>query len=335
MTTRDRRDQEAEAHTDALLESLFKDAPPRRDPPPEQERYVRERFEAEWRRVVARRRRKRVGIAFAAAASLALVAIGVPRLMNLETVSAPPPVAVVERAEASPSLVTDAGTTALVAGDVLMAGGSVATGNGRLALRLGERLSLRLDRRTRVTFASPERLKISAGRVYVDTGVDGASSDRLVLETPFGEVTHVGTQYLVALDPVALTAQVRSGRVTVRVDDSNLSADPGEGLRVDATGRSKRSEVPIHGEAWDWTRLVAPGFDAEGRSLADFLAWVERETGFAVAYESAEARRIATASVLHGRIDLEPLRALDVILQTSDLRARVEDEAIIVDLFSR
>ena len=79
-----------------------------------------------------------------------------------------------------------------------------------------------------------------------------------------------------------------------------------------------------------WTQATAPGFAAEGRSVAEFLDWVSRESGRPVAYASAEVRALAWQTRLRGRIDLEPMKALSVILQASDLDHDVRDGALYI-----
>ncbi len=64
-----------------------------------------------------------------------------------------------------------------------------------MALALRDGVSLRLDHDTRVALVSADRVDVTAGAVYVDSGVSGPSAARLQVGTPAGVVRHVGTQY--------------------------------------------------------------------------------------------------------------------------------------------
>ncbi len=51
-----------------------------------------------------------------------------------------------------------------------------------------------------------------------------------------------------------------------------------------ARGDITRAEAPVTGADWDWVTLAAAPFDLDGRTLAEFLAWVAREGGWDVSF---------------------------------------------------
>jgi hypothetical protein len=91
----------------------------------------------------------------------------------------------------------------------------------------------------------------------------------------------------------------------------------------------------VHGAAWQWAEALAAPYASDGRSLADFLGWVGRETGHRVEYASTDAAHAAANAELRGKVEMEPMRALQSVVQTSDLLAEVDDGIITVRLRSR
>ncbi len=59
----------------------------------------------------------------------------------------------------------------VVTGSALRSGDVLITGEGRVALAIGDALSLRLDRATRLRLVAPGQVALLAGAVYVDSGV--------------------------------------------------------------------------------------------------------------------------------------------------------------------
>ena len=85
------------------------------------------------------------------------------------------------------------------------------------------------------------------------------------------------------------------------------------------------------GPEWLWILEAAPALDIEGRSLASFLDWVSRETGWQVRYADEEIARSAQTISLHGTIEgLRPDESLGMILQGSGLDYRKDDGAVVV-----
>ena len=90
--------------------------------------------------------------------------------------------------------------------------------------------------------------------------------------------------------------------------------------------------IESYGALWEWTQDLAPPFALDGRSLADFLDFVGRETGRTVAYRSPQAGQLAKSTLLRGNVEMDPVHALEAILQTTDLVSETRDGAILVAL---
>ncbi len=144
------------------------------------------------------------------------------------------------------------------------------------------------------------RARLATGSVYVDAGAPGSGSGAFVVGTPYGDVRHVGTQYVASVHDGALQVAVREGSIAIDRGQVPVVARAGESLAVHPDGSVARAQVDPHGQAWHWAAAVAPEFAIEGRSLDEFLAWAGRETGRKIVYTSADAAREAEQTQLKG-----------------------------------
>lgn len=322
------------AMNDLDLERVLKSAGLRETPPAEVERAVRDHVKSDWRDVVAERnRRGRRRAAWALAAGVAAAAVGTwaiaPRFATA-------PVAVAAVTAAAGELRVTSGWLdgwhAVTAGQALLQGQVLEAGpGGRGALALPGGISARIDRGSRLVVAAGDRLVLERGTIYVDSG--SAPAAPLAVVTPAGTVSHVGTQYEVRLLDAAVQVSVRDGTVEWRSKAGEVArSTSGERLTIADDGGVKRSNVPSYGAAWDWTLEAAPPIDIEGMPLSGFLAWAARETGRDVAYASPGIEREAAGILVHGSIaGLTPPQALDAVLATTNLRARVAGASLVVE----
>jgi ferric-dicitrate binding protein FerR (iron transport regulator) len=204
-----------------------------------------------------------------------------------------------------------------VEGEATQRGDLVETGaDGRMAVRLTNGASLRFDRTSRARLVSPDRVALETGAVYVDSGPDSAA---LAIETPLGLVRNVGTQFEIRTDELSLRVRVRSGVVEVHRGAEVSSTRSGTELTLRHGHTATRPAAP-YGQDWAWVESLAPAFDIEGRSLADFLAYVCREQGWTLVYADPDLARAAPRIMLHGSTaGLKPSDALVVVLTTSAL----------------
>jgi hypothetical protein len=93
----------------------------------------------------------------------------------------------------------------------------------------------------------------------------------------------------------------------------------------------ERREAPGHGPAWEWVAAAGPPFDIEGRSVADLLGWVSRETGWRVLYEDPGLAAAAEGMVLHGSMgDLRPEQAPFELLPGAGLEGELRGGVLLV-----
>ena len=288
---------------------------------------------AQWRRRTASRRWKRA-LGFAGAASLAVAAFG---YMGLQT-SAPPSaaaLATIELVEGTDVTWRDDRSQAQPLGvrREFVEGERLATGaDTRVALRWHSGGSLRLDARSRLELVSAGAVRLTAGRLYFDSAdpsTHDAAPPALAVQTPAGEVVHVGTQFMVTVAGDDVVLSVREGHVKVTGDGFELVVVEDEelGLRSDGT----RDVTPIagHDPRWRWAAEVAPQLELDGRTAAEILLWAARETGRGVVYQSPQAELRARA-VLRGIDRRSPESALALLPHMTDLEYVVRDDAVVV-----
>lgn len=236
------------------------------------------------------------------------------------------------------SLSADASGRGLAAGSTVETASADAGEPGRAALRATGGASLRLDTGTRVHLASAERIELTRGGVYLDSGADPGGRP-LAVATPAGVFHELGTQFEVRVEGAGTETitrlRVREGRVALDGGGAQGTAAvltaAGEEVVVRADGSLVHGEIAPHGPAWEWVVATAPMLDIEGLTVRRFLDWIARETGLRVEFADAEAAALADTVVLHGSIDhLTPLESLGPVLSSAGLDYRIMDGSVVV-----
>lgn len=211
----------------------------------------------------------------------------------------------------------------------VLAGQSIDSRSGRVALAFGG-LSLRIDRDTRLRLDSPDRVTLLAGNVYVDSGGVNAST-ALSIATPAGNVSHIGTQFLVTVAGGVTRVQVREGRVTLESGKTAHEVSAGERLEIEGARVQRLGAQVSHGVEWEWAAAIAPGFEVENRPLAEFLAWIAREHGWQLRYADGTEQSRAQSVRLHGSLEgLEANTMLDRVSMITGIPLALRDGTLIV-----
>jgi len=294
---------------------------------------VREAVEAEWRAMLAARRRRRAVTGWAVAASVAVAAVGVWLVRPLVQTE-PAVVAAVSRAVGGIEVERGDGRwTPVAAADAIVAGMQLrTTGDGRAALRLASGVDLRLDGRTRVSFEDTRHARLVQGAVYVDAGPGPhPASAAFEIETPAGRIEHLGTQYEARVVEGGVRVGVREGQVRLSLDSGDVVGRAGESLTV-LEGEVTRTALAPNAPEWRWLETVTPPFEIEGRTVEEFLAWAARETGRTVVFASPDAAGLARRVTLDGTLEgLTPDEAVLAVLSTTSLRPQIGAERIRVE----
>ena len=336
----------SEERDDETMQRLLRLAGPRAEIPADVEARVYERVRSEWQAAsqppdgarvyqfvrrewqkdTARRRYRRWVLPVALAASVVLAVTlllqqppSTPARMTIGTVA---------------RVVDAAASGALPAtGQPVYAGDVLATGAGqKLSVVINNAVSLRLDQDTTLAVVAKDEFRLESGHIYADTGDFMYRDHGLVVHTPMGTVTDVGTQFAVELGAERLDVAVREGRVDVSRGADEFVAVAGERLRLGENDTAQMDAIAPHDPYWDWTASLAPVFDIENKSLLDFLRWAARETGRELVFEDNELRMSAMRTDLHGSVeDFEPLEAVESVLATTNFRYRLEADRIVIE----
>jgi len=291
-------------------------------------RRARAASEQAWRQMLADsappapRHGRFLGLGFAMAAALALVAwfvgraefdhapaIVVARVVSLDGTAV---------ARAEDGIIPLAANAALPARTTLES-------RGRMALAVGGSLSLRLDRGTRLKFDGADQVTLLAGSLYVDSGGLNASSP-LRIRTPAGEVSHIGTQFQVFVSDELTRVRVREGRVLLESRGGERRQDLATGDALEVRGDQYLLEhgLPSFGTDWAWAAALAPVLEIENRPLSEFLAWLVREQGWRLHYDSERLQEQAGEIRLHGSLEgLDTAAMLERVSLVTGVRLEV------------
>jgi ferric-dicitrate binding protein FerR (iron transport regulator) len=330
----DARDKRPEAPADDL-ETLFGRVAARERPSETAETAAFASLHSEWRKRTALRRRHRaLRLATAAAASLAVAAIGFLWLQG-RTTPTPAALATVELVDGGDVTWRDdrSQAQALGARREFGEGERLATGPGtRVALRWHDGGSLRLDSSSRLELVSDDAVRLTAGSLYFDSigGADGIAAPALAVQTPAGEVVHIGTQFMVTVASDEVVLSVREGQVKVTGDGFALVVDTNEELDLRGDGTHEVSPIDGHDERWAWAATVAPQIELDGRTISYVVAWAARETGRRVVYATPTAETRARDDVLRGLDRRSPAGILTLLPHLTALAYDIRDDTIVV-----
>jgi ferric-dicitrate binding protein FerR (iron transport regulator) len=316
-------DESAPSESPDKLAKLLSRAGARSMPPARIEAEVRAAVHAEWLHLThARKARQRKRWLAAAAILIGMFAGGWLSHNMISTSSnavAPAVIATLTYTQGGATL-NDAGISndkLIHAGDQLH---TDAKGGVRITLISG--LNIRVAPNSMLHWVNASRVQLIRGGLYVDSHADAAA---FIIHTAQGDVSHVGTRYLVDADAQSLRIAVRSGRVAIKAGHAQLAVNAWQQLQLGADGQVVRSDLRLDDSHWQWAAALAAPFVLENRSVAEFLQWAADETGYQLSYENDTIATLARHTLLHGpQTSLAPLQAVQTILATTDLRARVE-----------
>lgn len=322
--------------TDKTLESeqsfeeLLGRASPRPMPSDDDTRIVRGAVEAEWQAVTRQRMRRRRFVSLAAAATILLALAIVINVVQVPTVQ-PVQVAAIDRSIGS-IYVLGAQSELEPTDDLssISAGQTIVTGaDSGLGLEWGAGGSLRVGEDSKITFVATGEIELVSGAVYFDS-IGMPENETLLVRTGHGDVTHVGTRYIVMSGQDELTVSVRDGRVVV--DGLHHDATVEEGQRVDLVGSAMPAVLNIsaYGDDWAWVEATAPTKSFDGELVLTLLEWVAYETGLELRIDGPTAVRVVNDFHLIGDYDSEPRVALRQGLTAAGLKFRIEDGVIII-----
>ena len=248
------------------------------------------------------------------------------------------PVAYLEIARGSVEVIpadiggTSSRFTSIGAPQAIHAGAVVETRRAdRATLALTSGPSVRLDRDSKVLFASGSAVVLERGTVYVDSN----SGSGVEVRTSLGIVRDIGTQFEVRLEPAGdgetLRVRVREGSVYVEQEGDVHTAGVGDELALQADGTLTRGTHPVHGPSWDWILDTARMPEVSGRPLRELLDWAAREGGWQLRFADESTEEVTAATRLHGNLEnLTVRQAVESALRSANLRYQLEGGVLLV-----
>jgi ferric-dicitrate binding protein FerR (iron transport regulator) len=160
---------------------------------------------------------------------------------------------------------------------------------------------LRVGADSRVVVVSPTVARLERGTVYVSR----TQGPQVTIQTPFGDVRDIGTEFEVRLTDDRLEVRVDSGIVAF----GNATANAGETL------------VATRAEVEKLIRL-------EGLRLEDVLQRVAREKGLTLDWRAPASAKTTT---LRGTTPFSPDEALDAATAAGGVRWRVDGKRLVIE----
>ncbi len=326
-------DNDQNGKEEQVLEALFKHVSSRERAPQATEQDIRQALHGEWTQMSGQRKRAKKVLRWALAASIVLTLLVSSQYFRQPVSGLSGSVlATLEKLTGDVYVQqSDTHTAESFDSQSLLSGHELYTSNdSRVALSWVNGESIRLDQNSRIVLISPAEIKLLSGKVYVDSANARVKGREFRIMTPSGAVSHVGTQYITAITVSGIAVSVREGEVFIDGRGEKSVATVGQELSVTVDGALSLTPIPIYGQDWQWTQEVAPKFNMDGHSLKEFIAWVGRETGHRVKYTSLASEIAAAQTQMHGNVDRDPLRAMELMLQSSDLTPKLKDGVILV-----
>lgn len=310
---------------DRAIEDLLGRAEPRPAPPADAMQEAKLAIEQDWQQLTRRRTSRRRMILMATAATFVFA---VALVMNtlLAPVEQPVQVATMDKAVGTVYMLGETSELSPVVDlAAVRSGETIKTDrNAGVGLSWGNGGSLRLDQNTEVHFVSADRIELQSGRVYFDSMPETGLPAGLTIATREGDVTHIGTRFMAAMDDASLTVSVRDGKV--RVDGYHrVTVNEGKRTRFIGASRPEELDVRAYGPDWHWVETTATVPALDGRKLKDLLAWVARETGYRIEFNEGLESEVDDVDVTGVDRDT-PREALDKSLRITALDYRFDDE---------
>ncbi|MCI0658552.1 MAG: FecR family protein [Acidobacteria bacterium] len=325
--------EENQADETEAIARLLRLAGPRPGVPADREARLRSAAHAHWSTSVRKGRRLRwaVWTSVSLAAASVLIFIGTLRGWRVLDILPVPGsvVATVLRVEGFQNVPA---SQAPAAGAELKSRAVLATGAGdRVALQMRGGAVVRVDSGTRLRLISPSLIDLDSGAIYVDSGPSGKAGHPLEIRTRLGIVRDVGTQFQVRVGQDGIQVSVREGIARLEREGASHDATAGIELSLKDDGALTSRTIPSTGGEWDWILGLSPAFPLEGSPLAEYLAWVGRETGLRIEFQDPSVEAEAPMVILHGSIEgLRPEETLAAVLPTCGMAYAIDGDTLMI-----
>lgn len=291
---------------------------------------MRATVDAEWRTAAepdlrsGGARRSGRWVVYAAAASMAAAAL----LLWSERPAAPQPAigSISRLSGAGMEVISPTSRRHVGSGDLLRVGDGF-TAPAPMLVTLVRGGTLRIETGSSLAMTAVSEFSLGHGLIYVDVPQAAANPVRVL--TAAGEIDHIGTQFEVMSDDRVVRIRVREGRIRFAGNTAPVVARSGTELLIAPGSPASSRSIATYGPDWQWTTVLTPDFDVEGRPLIAFLQWSSREMGRRLDFADSRSRELAERTVLHGSIrGKSPLDALTRVLLTTSLGFEYRGDSI-------
>jgi len=318
---------------DKHIDELLSEASPRPVPRGIRKERIYEELRGEWLANNLQTKRKRQYLMSGIAASI-LVAALLALQLNVETVDlTASPNAVLARTTGTGTTVNGRPIEELIPVNAplrLKSGDTIATGpDAAIAIGWSTAGSLRMGAASELMLVSNDRVKLPFGQLYYDSrSFNSQEASPIEVETGFGLVRHVGTQFLANVDNFGTRISVREGQVTFENAIENVVIESGKSAYINKALSATISSIDPSDDSWTWPAKIAPNWDVDGRSTLEIIEWLARETGREIKFKDELARQFAASDRIRGIGEIGPLRAMSIIPIATELEFDVSDSSI-------
>lgn len=222
----------------------------------------------------------------------------------------------------------------------LNAGETVRTAaNASLTFKLRDNTLITLDQNTQVTLTHTAHINVLTGRIYVDSPDHNTS---ITVQTSFGDIVDIGTQYQVTVKAEHLEVAMREGITHIYLGGQGANSKAlaakvidgmGDVMTINQQHHVRTSQLASSAEQWQWTHKTQPDFLLKQASVSELLTWAARMTGKEVVYASPRIQNIAEQIRFNGgQIAASNISTqLPLLFNTTNLALQEQSTAFLIE----
>jgi ferric-dicitrate binding protein FerR (iron transport regulator) len=208
--------------------------------------------------------------------------------------------------------------------------------DGMITLNLNGGATITLAANTKLQLTDTAALTLFGGKMYIDSP---RPESRILINTAWGKIEDIGTQFEVIAEPSRLRVAMREGSVKLALDNgvhyAQFHDGVGDVVTIDQNLALTKTTVASNDAQWNWPLAALSSMSLEGHSVFELMQWVKRTTGKSVIYRSTWAEEKSKQTRLSGGT-LKPehiSESLPLIFKTTTLVAEVKTDTIEIDLY--
>ncbi len=192
-----------------------------------------------------------------------------------------------------------------------------------LIWHLNDGSELRQAPNTRIAWQDAQHIDLLAGQLFHNTDVS-ESAEPFVISTSLGNVSHVGTQYVVNHQENVLQVAVKTGQVTINSHQEKRTLEHNELISISPSGVEPIQIFSSHNHPlWSWTFKTEQPYSLNGQSLYDFVVWISHKADLTVNWQGQQ--EAAKTVSLQGTINNMTVdMALKTVFASTDYHYQIQ-----------